>query len=264
MSQLSGHMAPALGLRIHHMPYLNIDLDYFEHRKTRRLIVLLGRGAEVLPIRLWAYCGKFHSEDGKLTGYSDQEIESAAGWWGKPGEMLDGLRQAGYMTKEGKVWSMKNWLEHQGHIAAFRARGKMMAERRWFGGKRHAASNAVSITASNAVSNAPTDQPIQPTDRPTTPRDVELPPGFPQTEAEGRAHAGFVGCSDDFAAKIWQKASGRGGRDSHDVPIRNWRSYLASEWGYERERIAKNGGGVPSSQTETKEERHTRMLREAL
>lgn len=65
------------------MPYLNIDLDYFDHPKTVRLIGLLGRDADVLPIRLWKYCGKFMAEDGRLIGLSVQEIEAAMGWRGQ-------------------------------------------------------------------------------------------------------------------------------------------------------------------------------------
>lgn len=93
-------------------------------------------------------------------------------------------------------------------------------------------------------------------------REVELPPSFPKTEAEARGHAAFVGCPDEFATKMWNKACSRGGRDAKDVPLRNFRAYLAIEWAYERERQAKNGS-TPNHQ-ETNEERNARMLREAL
>ena len=67
------------------MPYLNLDLNYFDHIKTKRLVGLLGRGSEVLPIRLWCACGKHRAESGKLDGYSAQEIESLVEWWGESG-----------------------------------------------------------------------------------------------------------------------------------------------------------------------------------
>lgn len=71
---------------------------------------------------------------------------------------------------------------------------------------------------------------------------VELPPGFPRTINEAKAHAAFVGCSEDFVEKCWNKAVGRGGRDSKDIQIRNWRAHLATEWKYERERLQKPHG----------------------
>lgn len=131
------------------MPYLNLDLNYFDHRKTRRLIGLLGRGAEVLPIRLWAYCGKFHCEDGRLTGYSEQEIESLAFWWGKTGIMLPAMQSSEWMDRDTAGWFMHDWKDHQGHLSAFKAKGKAMAEARW-SKARDAASNAASNAAKAA------------------------------------------------------------------------------------------------------------------
>lgn len=58
------------------MASLNLDMDYFGHPKTKRLVGLLGRGAEVLPLRLWCHVGKYHAQDGRLAGYSPQEIEA--------------------------------------------------------------------------------------------------------------------------------------------------------------------------------------------
>lgn len=70
--------------------------------------------------------------------------------------------------------------------------------------------------------------------------DVEfcLPPGFPKSATEAQACIGNIGCSAEFAGDTWQKAFGRGGHDSKDIPIRNWSGYLAMEWKFERNRIA--------------------------
>lgn len=111
--------------------YLNLACDYFRHPKTVRLIGLVGRGAEVLPIRLWSHCGEFHCEDGKLSGYTDEEIEALAGWWGERGKALEGMNKVGYMEKQNGVWRMSGWKEHQGHISALKVRGRRMAEARW-------------------------------------------------------------------------------------------------------------------------------------
>lgn len=71
---------------------------------------------------------------------------------------------------------------------------------------------------------------------------IEPPPGFPRTLAAAQAQAANVGCPAEFIEKTWSKALSRGGRDARDVPIRNWRAYLATEWSYERERMHKQNG----------------------
>jgi len=143
------------------MPSLNLDLDYFEHRKTKRLVALLGRGADALPLRLWAYCGKFHSEDGVLSDYSVKEIEGICGWWGADGEMLAAMLRAGFLHSEGGVYLVHDWLEHQGHISAFKKKGRDNAIKRW-GVKlenpnKTTLPDDTSIPASTATRYAPTE-----------------------------------------------------------------------------------------------------------
>lgn len=142
------------------MAYLNVDCDYFDHPKVRRLIGLLGKGSEVMPLRLWAYCGKFHPGDGRLTGYSAQEIESCIGWWGQPEALVSALEKVGFIERDDAGYHVHDWIEHQGHIVAFREKGKALAEARWA-----KARNTHSIAASNAHSNALTkpNLPNQPT-----------------------------------------------------------------------------------------------------
>lgn len=74
---------------------------------------------------------------------------------------------------------------------------------------------------------------------------VELPEWFPKTEKDAVVHSGFVGCPPEFAATEWNRAVGRGGRDSKDVPIRNWRNYLAAVWSSSRGRNGRGGSKAP-------------------
>lgn len=121
------------------MPSVNMHLNYFDHPKTRRLIGLLGRGAAELPLRLWAYCGKYHSDDGVLAGYSAQEIEDVVRWWGKPGDCVAGLADKNVRFLEplpGGAGFRANglegsWREEQGHFVIYRERAKKAAEERW-------------------------------------------------------------------------------------------------------------------------------------
>ena len=113
------------------MPYLNLDLDYFNHPKTSRLIGLLGKGSEVLPIKLWAYAGKYHAKDGRLAGYSAQEIEAIVGWWGRPGELTEALARVGFVRKDTEGFSINDWSAHSGHIFSISERNRKVANARW-------------------------------------------------------------------------------------------------------------------------------------
>ena len=72
---------------------------------------------------------------------------------------------------------------------------------------------------------------------------VEPLPNFPKTEEEVVVHAAFVGCPPEFACSTWNLAKGRGGRDSQDVPVREFRSFLAAQWVYQQARNSKVSGG---------------------
>lgn len=113
------------------MPFLNLAFDYEDNPKTRRLIGLLGRGAEMLPIRIWIYCGKFHAKDGRMEGYTPKEIEAIVKWWGRSGEALAALIKTGFLDKIKNGYQVHDWKEHQGHIYALKMRNKKVARNRW-------------------------------------------------------------------------------------------------------------------------------------
>ena len=137
------------------MPYLNLDLDYHDHPKTKRLVGLLGRGAEALPIKLWCYCGKYHADDGKLTGYSAQEIESICAWWGQKGEMIEAFVKVNFLHPTEDGFQVHEWKEHQGHLGVFKERASAAAKARWEKYRREEhPNNASSIAPSNASSIA--------------------------------------------------------------------------------------------------------------
>ena len=113
------------------MPYLNLDLDFFDHPKTKRLVGLLGKGAEVLAIRLWCACGKYQAESGRLIGYSTQAIEATCAWWGRKGEMVDAMLEVGFIEKTDDGFQVHDWPDHAGHLAAFKERAVKAARKRW-------------------------------------------------------------------------------------------------------------------------------------
>lgn len=88
---------------------------------------------------------------------------------------------------------------------------------------------------------------------------VELPDGFPRTAPEGIAMCIGIGATDAFIETEWHLAVSRGGLDSRQVPIRRFKSYIASRLSYSRSREAErqfNGiapklTGKPKALTET-------------
>lgn len=113
------------------MAYLNVDLDYFDHPKTIKLIGLLGPGTAEIPIRLWCRTGKFHSKDGCLDGFTDQAIEVFVGWHGKPGQCVDALVKTGFLEKLENTYLVVDWREHNGHLWTLKKRNKKVAQNRW-------------------------------------------------------------------------------------------------------------------------------------
>lgn len=115
------------------MPYLNLDLDFFDHPKTKRLIVILGPTAPQLILKLWCHVGKYHAKNGRLDGYSENEIEGLAGWSGEPGKMVEAMKNPGinFLEKSSNVYKIHDWEEHAGHLYIFKKRARLNAKKRW-------------------------------------------------------------------------------------------------------------------------------------
>lgn len=157
------------------MPYLNLDPNYFEHPKTRRLVGLLGPMSDVLPLRLWAYCAKIHPIDGRLKGYEAGEVEAIIGWSGAPKAAIAAMVKVGFILEAKDGFSCVDWRQHEGHMAAFSRRGKVAAKARW---AKYAASMPKAMQKAK-LSNAPTvpSLPTVPTlpTKPTEPTVVKSP-----------------------------------------------------------------------------------------
>lgn len=160
------------------MASLNLDLNYFDHVKTLRLAARLGPGSEVIPVRLWTYAGKHHPEDGKLA-LLEAELEHVCAWWGEKGAMVPALVEIGFLEKFGEFFQVHDWLDHSGHLAAFKKRAKNAAKKRWSHNQQ--SSNATSIAkaetkqcpssavhSSSKQSNPPTPLTTSPSATPPT------------------------------------------------------------------------------------------------
>lgn len=130
------------------MASLNLDLNYFDHPKTLRLMARLGAKADVLPIRLWAYVGKHQPESGRLD-MTEAELERACRWWGKRGAMVTAMVDVGFLDQRTQTsFSVHDWLDHSGHLGTFKIRAQTAARKRW---------GMPEAQPSNASSNAKDD-----------------------------------------------------------------------------------------------------------
>jgi hypothetical protein len=127
------------------MSRINVDLDYTNHPKTKRLVAILGDRADIYPIRMWCYLGKFHERDGRFKGYTAAEIEGVLDWRGDPGVLVEALVKVEYLEKIGDEYRAHDWEEHEGHLYAWRVRGRNNARKRWGNANSIAVGNAPSV-----------------------------------------------------------------------------------------------------------------------
>ena len=218
------------------MPDLNLHLDYFEHPKTVKTVALLGVGSDVLPIKLWKYCGKFHAADGRLLGYTPDAIESFCGWRGQKGKMVEVFLQIGWLHQIEGGFEVHDWGEHQGHLEAFSKRGKAANKARWD-----------KIRATRTPSGIPDgprkDSLAGPPSIPTIKTNglvfpVEPPPGMPEDESRARFIAEKAGVPPEKGATYWVDIASRGWRDGLGNPVLDFGWHCKSRFNNEQNRMA--------------------------
>jgi hypothetical protein len=113
------------------MPSINVDLDYFDHPKVRRLSGQLGLGAAELPLRLWCYTGKYFYVDGRLTGLSADDLEQQISWRGQKGKAISALLECGFLELDDSgTYVSHDFMDWQGHILAYKTRAKVAVKAR--------------------------------------------------------------------------------------------------------------------------------------
>lgn len=113
---------------------INLDIDYFDHPKVRRLIGILGPGSEVHHIRLMTYTAKHRPGSGGFDDWSAEEIESAADWRGEKSKMVEAMIRCGLLHEKNGGYYLHDWKERQPHLVKYektKRERKKAADKRW-------------------------------------------------------------------------------------------------------------------------------------
>ncbi len=139
------------------MPEINIDIEYFDHRKTKRLILRFGEDAAIYPIKIWSYAARHHPIDGLFSGYADEEIAAILSASSNAISILQALIDVVFLDRTPAGIAVHGWVERQGHIVAYHERAKHAANKRWSKLRQNEGNDATSIaisTPKHATSNA--------------------------------------------------------------------------------------------------------------
>lgn len=109
------------------MPSINVDLNFFSHRKTMRLIAQLGDLAVTGLFRLWCYTAQHYPDTGVLSDLTDVELEYIMQWTGAPGELVKVLIGIGFLDVVGSTCHIHDWKDHAGHLVIYRERARKAA-----------------------------------------------------------------------------------------------------------------------------------------
>ncbi len=116
------------------MPSINIELDYFQHFKTRRIIAKFGAGSEVVLIRLLCFAAKTFPKDGIFKELPLKELIFLAdlSMFREPEKIIQGLVDVKSLKITKKKWyAIHEWEEYQGHIMALKIRSQLANKKRW-------------------------------------------------------------------------------------------------------------------------------------
>jgi len=142
------------------MPSLNLDVNYFDHPKVRKLVDDLGHEAAAMPIRLWCHAAKFFPDDGVLRGMSDLCVADVMGMCARCRHDVK-LMWVSHLISHGFLDRLDNgelcvhdWKDHTNHIRAYRKRAKAAAAARWSDASSMVGKDASSIANNDASSIA--------------------------------------------------------------------------------------------------------------
>lgn len=101
---------------------IRINVNFFSHPKTQKLIRRLGPESVLCLLQLWTWAAQ-NRPNGLLHGLDDEDLEIASGWSGSAGVFVDMLKSLAWLdeTKEGLY--IHDWSVHNPWICSSESRG---------------------------------------------------------------------------------------------------------------------------------------------
>jgi hypothetical protein len=130
--------------------YIRIFTNFYSHRKTLRLLALIGNDALWVPPRLWAYAAE-NQPDGIFEGYTADEIASLIGYKGDAERMLQALISARFLDRE--PLRIHDWEEHNAYHKTYSNRAKKAATARWSSNRIDQGTQSASHPSSDNTGN---------------------------------------------------------------------------------------------------------------
>lgn len=112
---------------------IRISVSFRNHRKRKRLKMILGAGATDYLLDLWIATA-MNRPSGVLHDMDEVDIALDAGWDGEPKTFTSALVKCGFMDVDDGVYSMHDWEDHQGYVVHSdirKERAKQAAAKRW-------------------------------------------------------------------------------------------------------------------------------------
>src|SRR4029453_4109324 len=231
------------------MPWIRLDHDLLSDPRIATLAACLGLTIQrtigaIASIWIWALSS---APDGHLSEVTPQTLRYAAGL--DATNIMQALQSANFVDQLGRLC---NW--HSSRHGLLSPSKRSTARSR-----KHRSQ----ITHPKAAPAAPVKPPApKPPPAPVIPNpipppppnpphpvesyfdlQVELPSGFPSTEADAVSACALLNVPADFIRTEWQLARSRGGYDHKNCPIRSWPHYISVrlKWQYNT-----NGAPIPT------------------
>lgn len=97
--------------------FIIVPIDFFEKdRRMKKLMLRFGGRTAALPVRLWCLAAQESPRDGRLADHSAETLETALGWTGRRGELVQALIEAGFLERIPEGYRVLGWEQDQGHI----------------------------------------------------------------------------------------------------------------------------------------------------
>jgi hypothetical protein len=152
---------------------IRLSMGFLDHHKTVKMERRLGWPGVKSLLRLWFFAAENRPE-GTMTGMTADDVEIAAQWGGKPGDLISALVELKWVDQKIDVYLLHNWSKRNGYVIHSKERedkARRAAEARW--GKKTDAQGMLQALPVASSSNAPSPAPNPNPNPNPTPKDLK-------------------------------------------------------------------------------------------